>query len=739
MEYQQFLKEKRIVYGSCGIEIDKSQINPILFPFQRDLVKWALRKGRSAIFADTGLGKTLMQLEWGRLLNTPTLYIAPLSVARQTVKEAKDKLNLEVQYVRSQSQVSSKLAITNYEMIHKFDPSQWGAVAPDESSILKSLGGKTRKLITDMFKNTQYKLCSSATPAPNDVAEFANHSEFLGILSRNDMLSTFFVNDDDGYRLRGHARENFYRWMASWGMSLRKPSDIGYSDDGFELPELRVHLETVMCDFHRPGELFFTGLKGIKDRSAIRKLTLENRVARASQLANSNNEQWLIWCGLNRESELVTKAIPGAVEVSGSDSLESKIEKFDGFISGKYRVLVTKPKIGGFGLNFQHVHNMIFLGLNDSFESYYQCVRRCWRYMQNNPVDVYIVLADIEIPIWENVQRKEKEAKQMADEVLKHVAQYEKIELQGNEEDSFYMVNTIKEDNYTLMLGDSVERLKELENNSIDMSIFSPPFLDLYTYSPTERDVGNSLTKEHFFRHFGFIIDELFRTTKPGRVCAVHCADVPALLVKDGYIGLKDFPGAVIVAYEKRGWIFHGRVTIDKNPQAQAIRTHSKALLFRQLDKDSIWSRPAIGDYILAFMKPGENIVPILPVENGEITREEWIKWAHPVWYDIKESDTLQYRDARGDKDDKHVCPLQLETIRRSITLWSNPGETILSPFAGIGSEIYVALQMKRKAIGIELKPLYFQAMKRNIHKLLRKDSVLDLFAMAEDLYGEKN
>ena len=289
----------------------------------------------------------------------------------------------------------------------------------------------------------------------------------------------------------------------------------------------------------------------------------------------------------------------------------------------------------------------------------------------------------------------------------------------GSDRDVFFTPeSSVVTDSYSLFLGDSVEKLKDFEAGYVDFSVFSPPFLNLYTYTPSERDVGNSLDEDTFFEHFGFIISELLRITKPGRICAVHTADVPALLSKDGFIGLKDFPGKTIAAFEQRGWIYHGRVTIDKNPQAQAIRTHSKSLLFVQFEKDSSWSRPAIGDYVLLFRSPGENAVPVLPVENGEMTRDLWIEWAHPIWYGIRESDTLQHTDGRAKEDDKHICPLQLGTIERCVKLWSNPGEIVLSPFAGIGSEVYQAVKLGRYGIGIELKESYFAQMVRNMGML---------------------
>lgn len=735
MNYAEFLKSKRIIYRSVGLEVTSGSVHEMLFPFQRDLTAWAARKGRAAIFADTGLGKTLMQLEWARLTGERTLIIAPLSVGRQTVREA-SKIGLDVHYVRSSeaadATVGAQIFITNYEMIDKFSPDQFGAVVLDESSILKALAGKTRRKLTDMFADTLYKLCCTATPAPNDIAEIANHAEFLGIMTRTNMLAAFFVHDDKGWRLRGHAEEAFYRWLASWGMSVKKPSDLGYSDDRFILPPLNVEPVFVKTDYCPEGQLFFTGLRGIGHRSQVRKATLDVRVAAAAKRINGDEEQWIAWCGLNAESKMLTELVLGAVEVCGSDKLEKKINALEGFQEGHFRVLVTKPRIAGFGLNLQNAHKMVFVGLSDSWEAYYQCTRRCWRFMQEKPVDVYVILADVEDAIWQNVQRKNKEAERMSERLIECIKEFEKDELGGDGLNGYvYEADTVTDEDFTLMLGDSVERLAEISDESVDLSIFSPPFLDLFTYSPSERDLGNSHTPEEFFEHFGYIIDHLLRVTRPGRICAVHTADVPALLSKDGYIGLKDFPGKVIAAFEDRGWIYHGRVTIDKNPQAQAIRTHAKALLFAQLDKDSSWSRPAIGDYILAFRKPGENDAPITPVKNGELTRDLWIEWAHPVWYGIRESNTLQYTTARGANDDKHICPLQLETIERCIKLWSNPGETVLSPFAGIGSEVYQAVRFGRRGIGIELKSGYFRIAVRNLKDAVRIKNQPDLFSIA--------
>jgi DNA modification methylase/superfamily II DNA or RNA helicase len=753
-QYRQFLDSKLALVQPHGIDIDKSSINPILFPFQCDVTHWAIRKGRAAVFLDTGLGKTFVQLEWARLINQPTLIIAPLSVARQTVREGA-KIGVGVRYVRSQSEFEDHpIRITNYEMIDNFDPSKFGAVVLDESSILKALDGKTRRKLTDTFQDIPYRLACTATPAPNDQSEIGNHAEFLGVCTMSEMLAMFFIHANkvteisngsgatikrkqsgtkgQEWRLKNYAHEAFYRWMASWSISLRKPSDLGYSDEGYNLPALNIKPLFVDVDYTPPGQLFFTGLKGIQDRHNVRRATLEERVSLAANMVNASKEQWIVWCGLTDEGDALTKAIPDARQVKGSDSPDYKADTIHAFQDKEYRVLVSKGKIAGFGMNFQNAHNMVFVGLNDSWELYYQCIRRQWRFGQALPVNVHIVLSEAEREIYANVMRKETMANKMRQELINNIREWEKEEM--NKKDASdngrdeYKESTVKTDMFTAMLGDSCERLGEIGDNSVHLSVFSPPFADLYTYSNSERDLGNSRNWDDFFKHYAFIIQETLRVTKPGRLSCVHTSDIPAMAVKDGYIGMKDFPGAVIRAYEKEGWIFVGRAIVGKNPQSQAIRTKAKALLFVQLKKDSSHSRPAILDQILIFKKPGENEVPVTPVDNGEMDNETWIDWAGGIWLGIQESDVLRYADGRGTDDEKHIAPLQLGTIERCIKLYSNPGETVLTPFLGIGSEAYQAIRFGRKAIGIELKESYFRIAVRNLEEAERKSKMVTLF-----------
>ncbi|MCH8135373.1 MAG: helicase [Proteobacteria bacterium] len=688
-----------------------------LYDFQNDIVRWAIKRGRAAIFADCGLGKTFMQLEWAKSFTGTVLIVAPLSVNDQSVQEA-ETLGIAVNQTRKSDELKPGINITNYEMLSHFIGAELDAIVLDESSILKSLDGKTRKLLLDEFTYIPYRLCCTATPAPNDIAEIANHAHFLGIKTRQEMLACFFVHDQKGWRLRGHAHDSFYKWMASWSMTLRSPEDLGYDGSRFALPELRIHDLTIATDWRRPGQLFPGDLKGISDRAKVRKASAADRVKASARLIERIDGQIIVWCGLNDESQLISRSLGrDAIEVSGSMSTEEKLKRIQGFLSGKFRVLVTKPKIAGFGMNFQNAHTMVFLGLGDSYETYYQCIRRSYRYGQTKPVDVYVVVTDHEIEIVGNVRRKERQAKTLQDETIKHIRRYEMEELESKDEKESYEVRRFKGENWEIVQGDCVEELKNLNPDSVDMSVYSPPFIALYTYSDSDRDMGNSTSPEQFFKHFKFAVQELLKVTKPGRLTCVHVAQVATTLVSNGVIGIKDFRGQVCELFTGSGWIYHGEICIDKDPQAQAIRTHAKGLLFVQLKKDGSWLRPALADYILVFRKPGENAIPIKP----EISNDQWISWARPIWYGIRETETLNVKPAKDDKDDRHVCPLQLGVIERCIKLWSNPGDLILSPFAGIGSEGYVAIKEKRRFIGIELKPLYADTAVKNLKKAERE------------------
>ncbi len=407
-DYHSFLESKKVVTVPSGFDVPASEINDQLFVWQGDIDHWTLKKGRAAIFAGTGLGKTGMQVAWGDHIHKHTggdvLILAPLAVSQQTVGEGL-KFGVTVNPCRSQIDIKPGINITNYEMLHKFDARHFAGVVLDESSILKAFDGKTRTQIIETFRHTPYKLACTATPAPNDHMELGNHAEFLGVMSRNEMLSMFFVHDGGDtskWRIKGHAREKFWEWVASWAVMLSKPSDLGYEDGGFKLPPLNIHPVVV------PVQNYFEA-KTMTERRQARKESIVDRVARCAELVNQSTEPWIIWCGLNAESEALTAAIDGAVEIRGSHSPEYKERTMLEFSEGMTKKLVTKPSIAGYGMNWQHCNKVAFVGLSDSFEEYFQAVRRCWRFGQKNPVDVYVITAETEGAVVENIKRKEAE------------------------------------------------------------------------------------------------------------------------------------------------------------------------------------------------------------------------------------------------------------------------------------------------------------------------------------------
>ena len=720
MEYQEFLSEKLRSDPATGLGV-VPELDNVLFDFQKDIVRWALKRGRAAIFADCGMGKTPMQLEWARHVPGEILVLAPLAVAQQTLREAAKFGITDISYVRSQGFVRNRITVTNYEMLDQFDPDKFNGIVLDESSILKAYDGKTRNQIIGAFEKTPFRLACTATAAPNDYMELGNHSEFLGTMTRTEMLATYFVHDGgetQKWRLKGHAAQDFWKWVSSWAVTIRKPSDLGYEDGKFILPPLEYHEHIIHADNPAEGMLFAMPAATLQERIGARRSTVEQRVKACADIVNASDEPWVIWCNLNDESEALTRAIHGAVEVRGSDSQEVKERRLADFSARNTRVMVTKTSIAGFGLNWQHCRNVAFVGLSDSWESYYQAIRRCWRFGQEQTVHVHVISSDIEGAVVANIKRKEEDAEKMAAEMLEHMKDLNSAALHGA---SARMMDTYSEDvqrgeDWELHLGDCVDVCKRIPDDSLHFSVFSPPFASLYTYSASDRDMGNCRDDETFFTHFGFLVTELYRALMPGRLVSFHCMNLPTSKQNHGHIGIRDFRGDLIRLFESRGFIFHSEVVIWKDPVTAMQRTKALGLLHKQIKKDSCMSRQGIPDYLVTMRKPGDN------PERVEHTAEDfpvqlWQQYASPVWMDINPSETLQFRSAREHNDERHICPLQLEVIRRALKLWSNLGDTVFSPFTGIGSEGYCALQYGRRFIGAELKRSYFEQACRNLDR----------------------
>lgn len=725
-DYPEFLARKAITDPPTGLAKIPA-LCAALFDFQCDIVAWALRRGRAAIFADCGMGKTAMQLEWARHVPGNVLILAPLAVASQTVREG-EKFGITVRYARSQAEVQPGITITNYEMLAHFDASYFAGVVLDESSILKSYDGTTRTQIIEAFAKTPFRLACTATPAPNDYMELGNHAEFLGVMSRVEMLAMFFVHDGgetQKWRLKGHAESEFWKWLASWAVCIRKPSDLGYDDGDFVLPELILHQITVKVDEPTQGFLFAVEASSLQERLQARRETIAERVAECAKIANGTNKPFLVWCNLNEESAQLKAAIDGAVEVKGSDANEHKERAMLGFTAGDVRCLVTKPSIAGFGMNWQHCSHMAFVGLSDSYEQFYQAVRRCWRFGQKSPVNVYVITAETEGAVVANIKRKEIDAMNMAENMVAHMKDLNSAAIKGTErQKSEYVREVAKGEGWTLHLADCVEVTQELPDDSLHYSIYSPPFASLYTYSNSDRDMGNCKDDATFMEQYRFLVREMYRATMPGRLVSFHCMNLPTSKQNHGYIGIRDFRGELIRLHEEEGWIFHSEVCIWKDPVTAMQRTKALGLLYKQLRKDSAMSRQGIPDYLVTMRKPGDNPENVSHLSE-DFPVEIWQNYASPVWMDINPSDTLSFREAREHNDERHICALQLQVIERGIRLWSNPGDLVFSPFGGIGSEGYQALRMGRRFLGAELKRSYWQQACKNLEQAKREQQGL--------------
>ena len=724
--YDEMVRGKAIQTKHTSIP-HRSPIHSSLFPFQRRIVEWCLERGRAALFADCGMGKTLMQLEWSRQVGGKVMILTPLAVAAQTCAEA-SKFGIDATVSRD-GVAGDGITITNYESLHKFDCSIFDGVVLDESSILKSYDGKTRNAIIESFQLTPYKLACTATPAPNDHMELGNHSEFLGAMTRSEMLSTFFVHDAGAtqkWRVKGHARDDFWRWCSTWAVMCRLPSDVGpFCDDGYSLPPMDITDHNVETSYQVDGSLFPEAATLQEHRSA-RRASIAERVQALATLVNDSDEPWVVWCELNDESSMLASLIDGATEVTGSQSDDEKADRLAKFASGDARVIVTKPKIAGFGMNWQHCSNVAFVGVSHSFEQFYQAIRRCWRFGQTSAVAVHLFTSTAEQATVRSIRRKQQQANQQRDEMVKHMGSMASDGALTNSSDRYEEID-VDGEGFTLMRGDCVKRCGSMDSDSIDYSIFSPPFSSLYTYSASAYDMGNVASHSQFIEQFRFLIDELLRVTKPGRLLSFHCANIMTTKGRDGVIGMVDFRGMLISAFVDAGWVYHSEVCIWKDPVIAMQRTKAIGLLYKQLRKDSAMSRQGLPDYLVTMRKPGDNPSPVEKTHSS-FPVDVWQKFASPVWMDINQSDTLQRESARSDQDERHICPRQLGVIRRALALWTNEGDTVLSPFAGIGSEGVVSLEMGRSFVGIELKHSYFNQAAMNLKRA--KSTQMDLFAM---------
>lgn len=714
MKYTDFINSKKTILNKTGFE--PNNLNKNLFPFQEYIVKKALNAGKFAIFADCGLGKTLMQLSWAEQVaiytNKKVLILAPLAVKAQTYNEG-IKFDIDM----------SNIDIINYEQIENLDCKKYGGIVLDESSILKNYNGAYKKMIIDNFYFTDFKLACTATPSPNDELEIGNHAEFLSIMTSQDMRAMFFTTDKelikgDKYRLKKHAEKEFYAWISSWAIMISKPSDIGFNDSGYNLPKLNYIEKKIITNKKENGLLFNTVSVSAIDFNNELKLTKISRLEEVANIVNNSNENFIIWIKQNEEGDLLRELIHDSKEVKGSDSVEYKEQTLLDFANNKFKVLITKAKIAQFGLNFQNCRNQVFASLDFSFESLYQSIRRSYRFGQKNNVNIYLITTDTMENVIKSIEEKEEKFIKMQTEMRLAIMNNFKND-NKNKSSKMY-----ESHNYKIILGDCVEEVSKIQDNSIDYSFFSPPFGALYVFSDDPKDMSNVKNNDEFLNHFKYLVKELYRVIKTGRLVSIHMMQSTTLLGRDGFYSIVDFRGDLIRLFQECGFYFHAENMIRKDPKTAAIRTKNRQLMHGTTKKDSSIVRPGLADYILTFRKPGENLIPI----QNDIPFDLWCKIAEPVWIDVNESDTLDYRNARDNNDERHITPTQLTPIEWCYNMWVNKGETILSPFSGVASEGVVALRTGRKYIGIELKESYFEISKKNLDNENLKHKQITLF-----------
>jgi DNA modification methylase len=728
-DYLKFLETKKAKIIKSGFKIHESKLNAYLFDFQKHIVVKALEFGKYAIFADCGLGKTLMQLEWANQVNIktkkPVLLLAPLAVSAQTISEG---VKFGIPVTKYKAGNNKGLLITNYEQLENIDVSIFGGVVLDESSILKNFTGKYKNLIIDIFKETPYKLACTATPSPNDLNEIGNHSEFLNILDSQDMRSKWFVRDEgmNNYRLKGHAKKDFYGWISSWATMITNPCDLGFDGTKYQLPQLEVIEHEIKTKVEDDTLLFNMGNVNATDFNRELRRTESDRLDKVIELVNSNSGQILIWVKQNREEEYLLKNIQEARAVRGSDSTDKKESTLLGFANNEFRILITKAKIAQFGMNFQNCNIQIFPSLDFSFESYYQQVRRSYRFGQKNKVQIHLIKTDTMENVGKKIEQKERQFLEMQQEMNRNINTHTYGLL--NE----YQRKEFKTDDVLLIKGDSCIEIKTIHDNSVDLIVFSPPFSSLFTYSNYIHDMGNNENHDEFFKQYSYLLKDLYRILKPGRLMCCHTKDLGVYKNSSGYTGMYDFTGEHTKAVLNEEFKLHSKITIWCDPVLEMQRTKTQRLLYKTVTSDSTKTGIGMAEYITIFKKwdgsDESNWEPVTNLNKKNFPLDTWQKWASPVWMDIKRTDVLNNREGTDMGDEKHIAPLQLEVIHRLVNLYTNEGEVVFTPFLGIGSEIYKSVQNNRKGIGIELKDSYFETACKNIQNAMSKKLQLSIF-----------
>jgi superfamily II DNA or RNA helicase/DNA modification methylase len=751
---------------------------PHLHEYQRFAVAFAVARHRAALFLECGLGKTHIGLAWlaaclcageSGVVSAPMAALHEWEAVRAEFFPFLDVHMFETADLDAWLKAPRGIAlVTHHAFARVRDLSRITAIIPDESSILKSGDGAIAQGLVRSARAVPRRLALTATPAPNDPTEFAAHATFLGYMrSEAEFRARFFVRDGKDWRIKGHARSALPRWLSRFALWMSDPASYGmpcaalpsepYTIRTVELPSPESDTDLERDLFGAPRESMT-----MSQRATLRGEAYADRRRIDAIVREAQGKRTVVWCLRNEQADAAEKALRASglrvAQIAGTTLDQDRVRYVRAFVAGELDALVSKAKVIGHGVNLQQTERMIYAGYDESYETRHQTIRRGHRQGRKGSLDVVYLATPAEQQIlatlnakgceWlENTSRQEAEFRRALSGDL---AAYHSGAPMQVESESRHVHPPVETEFYRLIHGDSILHMAEtLESDSVDLAVFSPPFSSLFTYSSEAADMGNCSDQDtvEFNIHFEHFCRSLYRVMKPGRVVCLHLSQLIAFRARHGRKGLRDFRSDVIRVMENcfrgedgrtSGFYYYGEWVIPKNPQAVAIRTKTERLQFSQFKRDSLESSPALNDYVLEFRKPGAQAVPV----KNDVTNEEWIKWASGVWEDIRESDVLSHRAARGDADEKHIAPLQLTVIRRCIRLYSNPGETVLTPFLGVGSEAYEAIKAgfegksaPRFAVGIELKEEYYLQAVANAERAVSE--ALGQFRLFDALPGD--
>lgn len=789
-QYTDFLQAKSSIVEWQGFEATTQALHPSGKPHQQDAIRWMLRMGRGLLAMSFGLGKTHCQVEAARLVHEHTggkfLFVAPLGVRHQFTEEDGPRLGVDIRYVRTDEEVAecpSPYMITNYERIRdgNITPGQFSGISLDEGSVLRSLGSDTYATFERTCTDIPFRFVCTATPSPNNYIEIINYADFLGHMDRGQALTRWFKRNPDkagDLTIHPHLETEFWLWVSSWALFINKPSDLGYSDEGYDLPALNVHWHRIPVDHTRAFEqvdnfgqhrLLLDAAGGVREASAEKRATLQARLAKAIDLMQGEpDKHWLLWHHLEAERSAIEEAIPAATTVYGAQPLELREQHILDFSHGRISILATKPEIAGSGCNFQrHCHSNIFLGVDYRFQDFIQAVHRTHRFLQTHPVDIHIIYAESEDGVVDELKRKWAQHEQLSARMQEIVRQHGLTHEALHNTFKRSLGVTRQEEKATLFTAinnDCVEESRNLADSSIDLWLTSIPFGNHYEYVASLNDFGHNEDDEKFFEQMDFLIPEMYRALQPGRMACIHVKDrIMYGWQGEGFLHVNPFSDLTVAVFRKHGFLYQGRITIVTDVVRENNSTYR--LGYTEMCKDGTKMGVGLPEYALLFRKPpsdSANAYADVPVVKSkeEYTVGRWQLDAHSFWrsdgnrplmpweaeaaYDylahVAEYDRLERAGALSKsfamhppkspnpevwtdtnfmqglnaeqarrRQENHVCPLPFDIVERLIKRYSNEGDLVADPFAGLFTVPYCAMKLGRRGLGIELNPDYFK------------------------------